>query len=432
MLIICEYGIMRILGPSLNARRRLYRALFILLIAASANAVEPPDPGTVLSADNVSEYSNFLDDTLVDLIAAGHFVVEVMATEPFPVHPEYAKATSAHAGRAHLGDSPGKLIGYVAGRPFPDPPSLEDPHAGEKMAWNARYSYSGDGGRIKPFYWQYRSMRSSTVERELSFAAASLRFKHRTIAPPIPDLPNNPSGIFNALYLRVLAPPDIRNTQLLIHRLEDDTRREEGWLYLGTQRRVRRLPTGQNTDAFLGSDIMIEDFLGYNGRIMDMEWRYIETRAVLLPFFRHDDLELSDREGSIDGFRFVAFGGTGNCFPHIKWQFRTAYVVEAVPKWSQHPLSKRVFYIDAETFAPAYGRLYDNSGALWKFAIAAYSHPDHHLPINKGSYVPILDAVSMIDLQAQHCTTLQPRTEINVDGLKANDFVVQALRAKGR
>lgn len=398
-------------------------------LAGADNAAPPP--GTTLNAGNIAEYAALLDETLVTLIGRGDFSLRVGPTEPFPVHPDYAAATAQHAGQAQLGADPGELAGYIAGRPFP-PPDSSDPRAGEKIAWNMRYGWSGDGGVISPFYWQYRNMRNGKTERELSFEAASLRFKHRVLEAPLPELPTNPSGIFNALYLRVMSPPDIRNTQLLIHRLEDDTRQEEGWLYLGTQRRVRRLPTGQNTDAFLGSDIMIEDFLGYNGRIMDMQWRYLGTREVLLPFFRHDALPLSERTGGLGGFRFVAFKGRGGCYPEITWQFRRAYLLEAVPKWSEHPLSKRLYYVDAETYAPAYGRLYDNRGELWKFAIAGYSHPDHHLPVNQGSHVPILDAVTMIDLQAEHCTTLQPRMEITPTKLKASDFAVQALRARGR
>ena len=397
-----------------------------------ASADEPPLPGTVLDGSNVAAYAEFIDETLVKFIADGKFTLEVAPSESFAVHPEFVEATEKYRGQPSLPNEPGVLNNYVAGRPFPDPPDSNDPRAGDKLAWNLRYSYAGDAGLIKPFYWQYRNMKSSKIERELSFAAMSLRFKHRVVMDPVPDLPNNQSQIFNAIYLQVLDPSDIRNTQLLIHRLEDDTRQEEGWLYLGTQRRVRRLPTGQNTDAFLGSDIMIEDFLGYNGRIMDMEWIYLGTREVLLPFFRHDELELSDRTYGKDGFHFVDFFGQGNCFPKIKWQFRTAYLIEAVPKWKQHPLSKRLYYIDAETFVPAYGRLYDNRGKLWKFAVAGYSHPDHHLEQNRGSYVPVLDAVTMIDLQARHCTTLQARTEINSTGNKASDFAVQALRTKGR
>lgn len=400
--------------------------------AADANEAAPTiPPGTLVDQSNVADYPGVLDETLIGLIEKGFYAVEVTATEPLPPHPDYLAGTEKHAGGVSLGASAGDLLGYVSGRPFPAEPSADDSRAGDKIAWNMRHAFTGDSGVISPFYWQYRNMRTDKLERELSFAAKGLKFKHRIMMDPMPELPNNPSGIFNGLYLQVLSPPDLRNTQLLIHRLEDDTKQEQGWLYIGTQRRVRRLPTGQNTDAFLGSDIMIEDFLGYNGRIMDMTWRYIETKTVLLPFYRHNDLSLSDKS-HIDGYHFVDFTGKGHCFPQIKWQFRRAHVVEAVPKWEQHPLSKRLYYVDAETYLPAYGRLYDRSGKLWKFAIAGYSHPDHHIEANKGTHVPIIDAVSMIDLQAEHCTTLQFRMEVNANDSKPSEFTVQALRKKGK
>ncbi|MFK8068526.1 MAG: DUF1329 domain-containing protein [Gammaproteobacteria bacterium] len=404
--------------------------IFLFILISAALAADDLPSEKIINSENISEYENYLDETLIDLIKKNYFTLEIIPTESFPVHPEYAAATEKNRGKTKLGTLPGEINGYIAGRPFPETPSTDDQLAGDKIAWNMRYAFVGDGGRIAPFYWQYRNMRTDKIERELSFEANSLRFKHRTVTSPIPDLPNNPSAIFNALYLRALAPPDIRNTQLLIHRLEDDTSSERGWMYIGTQRRVRRIPTGQNTDSFLGSDIMIEDFMGYNGRIMDMQWTYLGTKKVLMPFYRHNELEFEKQES--DGFNFIEYEGKGGCFPRVKWQFRTAYVLEVSPRWSQHPLSKRVYYVDAETFMPAYGRLYDRSKKLWKLAIVSYSHPDHHLPINKDSYVPIFDGVTMIDLQANHCTTLQARSEASSKKLTGLDFSVQTLRRKGR
>lgn len=417
-----------------NGSKKHILGFFVSLMAMSvctAQARDLLEHDTVIDHESVKAYSSYLDETLTELIATEHLAIKVGETESFPVHPAYAKLSKDYAGKTKLGQTPGELRNYISGRPFSESPNLDDPKAGEKIAWNMRYGFHGDSGTIKPFYWQYRNMRTAKVERELSFQAANLRFKHRTVLEPIPEIKINPSGIFNALYLQVLEPADIRNTQLLIHRLDDDTQQEQGWLYLGNQRRVRRLPTGQNTDAFLGSDVMIEDFLGYNGRIMDMTWTYLGTQEVLLPFYRHNDLPLSDRTAGED-FRFVDFGGKGGCFPEVTWQLRKAYLLEAKPVLSTHPLAKRLYYVDAETYLPAYGRLYDRSGKLWKFAIAAYSHPDHHLESNKGSYVPILDAVAMIDLQAQHCTTMQARTEVNKTDLRPAEFMVQELRRRGR
>ena len=68
---------------------------------------------------------------------------------------------------------------------------------------------------------------------------------------------------------------------------------------------MRRLATGQITDSFLGSDLMIEDFEGYNGRVSDMKWTYKGTKNVLLPMWNHNELKLSDEFKDPDGYKFV-------------------------------------------------------------------------------------------------------------------------------
>jgi len=106
----------------------------------------------------------------------------------------------------------------------------------------------------------------------------------------------------------VLAPQDLKNTQLLIQRFDDDTKLDDSYLYLGFQRRVRRLPTGQTTDSFLGSDLMIEDFEGYNGRVLDAEWKYVESKVMLTHFYRHSQLKDTEAKDA-DGYGMATFGG---------------------------------------------------------------------------------------------------------------------------
>ena len=112
----------------------------------------------------------------------------------------------------------------------------------------------------------------------------------------------------------------------------------------GFQRRVRRLATGQITDAFLGTDLMIEDFEGYEGRIDDYTWKLLETRNVFLPFHYRNELPLADYRVEKDGFQFVDYHGRGGCFPNTTYELREVYVVEATPDEAAHPLAKRVLY----------------------------------------------------------------------------------------
>ena len=390
-------------------------------------------PGMVINASNVDSVKDALDPALYQHLKDGWLEIKVGETTSFDLHPNYVEASRQGVGKVTLGDSLGQINGFVAGRPFPEEPDANDPRAGEKLAWNYKYGYNwGDNAAITPFYWKYRNMNSAKVERTIKFGFHFLNFKHRVNQEPLPEFADNPSDLFRAIYVQVHEPFDVKNTQLLIHRFSDDTKRDNTWLYLGFQRRVRRLSSGQITDSFLGADIMIEDFEGYNGRLSDMNWTYQGTKTVLLPFYNHNDMELSTQYTEDDGYQFIEYGGKGNCFPNITWQLRKVYLLEADPIDDNHPIARRVHYVDAQTFTLPRTLVYDRKGDLWKSWTIGQAHPDHHLPANKGSGVSIDDSFSMVDLQASHCTTGQFKGQLDPKLNPRSLFTVQNMRAKGR
>jgi hypothetical protein len=401
--------------------------------AQSTPKVEGLSKGMVIDQSNVSQFKDIIDPAFYSFIEKGWTSIVVGDTTSLALHQSYIDASKNGQGKVSLGNAVGEISGWEAGRPFLEEPSQEDPRAGEKLAWNYKYGYNwGDSAAIYPFYWKYRDMESAKVERTIKFNFHFLNFKGRVNQQPTPEINPNPSDLFRSIYVQVLAPDDVRNTQLLIHRAADDLKRDNSWLYLGFQRRVRRLATGQVTDAFLGSDLMIEDFEGYNGRISDMNWVYKSTRYMLMPFFKHNELTLDNETHSDeDGYKVVGFSGQGGCFPDITWQVRKVYQVEASPVNDSHPLSKRVHFIDAQTFTIPRTVSYDRKGAMWKTFTIGQSHPDYHLPSNKGSGVSIDDAFSMIDVQANHCTTGQFKGQVDPELSPPSMFSVQHLRATG-
>ena len=386
--------------------------------------------GTVINKGNADQFKDVLAAGLYKLIKDGSTEVKVGPTTQFMINDSYIKATKANLNKTKLGAKPGdNITGYVAGRPFPEEPDVKDPRAGEKLAWNYKYGVNwGDGAAIYPFYWKYINMSSGKVEKEIKWNFHFLNFMHRTNISPIPEFQPNPSGIYRAIYVKVLEPSDLKNTQLLIQRFEDDSKMDDAYLYLGFQRRVRRLAQGQVTDSFLGSDLMIEDFEGYNGRVSDMNWTYKGTKNVLLPMWNHNDLKLTE-EHKEDGYKYVDFGGQGNCFYQGTHQLRKVYVLEATPVNPNHPVSKRVFYMDAQ-LQNLNGaiEIYDRKGDLWKVWSVGKSHPDHHLPVNKGSGIGIDDAFSMVDVQAKHCTAGAFKGQVDPKLVPPGLFQVQNLR----
>jgi hypothetical protein len=407
-----------------------YILLSLLVLSLASHGQELPAVGVVLTKENVSYYSDFIDVPLKQLIEQGYVSITVGETFTVPMNENFAIQTEKHQNTATINHKNGHLLNYKDGLPFSDAIGINDEQAGLKIAWNIRYTYGGDSSIVDPFIWEYRNMKNDKIERTISFVGKTLRYKHRVSSLPETNLSDNKAGIFSAIYLLAKKPYDLKNTQLLVHRLEDDSARERTWLYLSVQRRVRRLPSGQSTDAFLGSDIMIEDFLGYNGRIKDMTWTLLSREEILVPFFKHTELSTDKQDPT--NYDFGQFHGKGHCFPNVPWQVRKVYKLEAIPKWTQHPLSKRIFYVDAETFMPVLGRFYDRSGDIWRMAIGGFSHPDYHLSENKGSGVMIPSLITMIDVQAQHCTTLKMKTSINPASVTRKNFTVQSLRTKGK
>lgn len=401
---------------------------------SGAPSVAGISAGMTINQANVDQFKDSLDPAMYQFVKNGETEIKVGETTPFDLHPSYVEATKVNLANVSLGDKLGQISGSVAGRPFPQEPSMDDPRAGEKLAWNFKYGYNwGDSAAIMPFYWKFRNMNSGKVERTLKFNFNFLNFTHRTQQTPTPAITPNPSNMFRGTYVQVLKPFDVKNTQLLIQRFEDDLKRDNAYLYLGFQRRVRRLSSGQVTDAFLGSDIMIEDFEGYNGRISDMNWAYKGTKTMLLPMYKHNEMEL-DKETHKDdeGYQVVAFGGKGGCYPNVTYQLRKVYVLESSPVDPNHPISKRDHYIDAQTFTIPRTISYDRKGSMWKTFTIGQAHPDFHLPQNKGSGVSIDDSFTMIDVQAQHCTTGQFKGLVDPTLTPQSKMTVQNLRASGR
>jgi hypothetical protein len=140
----------------------------------------------------------------------------------------------------------------------------------------------------------------------------------------------------------------------------------------------------------------------------------------------------SYKEKKDDDLTVIKFEGKGGCFPSVTWQVRTVHILKATPVNPSHPLKERIFSIDAETYVPLLTRIYDRPGNLWKLGMVAASDSSQHEAKNEDWQGLITDGVSMIDLQARHCTTLQFRTHMPAEDLRPNMFTTQQMRAAGR
>lgn len=387
-------------------------------------------PGMIVNKDNWEVAREVLPHEYLNLIKAGWTEIKVGETIPFTLPQQYIEATRKYAEQVKLTPE-GYLEGLVGGLPFPGKPDPTDPHAGTKLAWNFKRALNwGESARIR-MYWSYIKG-DGMVERTLHFVFHFLNFKYRVFFDPKPEILPNPQELFRALHAQVFDPYDVKDTQLLLWQYADERKRDDSWLYLGVQRRVRRLAQEQRADSFLGSDIFVDDFEGYEGRVTDMNWKYLGEQVLLMPMYKHNELEYKLPDFPIakntddEGYHYVESGGRNNWFPNITWQLRKVYVLEVTPKDPNYPYSRRVWYQDAEQYTNPLSFIYDRKGELWKVFVIGKAHPDFHLPINKGTGSNIDDGPVVIDVQRDHATALRFKGQILPVGPEI--FTLQYMR----
>lgn len=388
--------------------------------------------GGTINQANVDLVKDYIDPGNYELIKKGWWEMKVGAPFDHVLHPTYIEASKKNT---NVGIENGNLTNFTSGRPFPYKPDANDPLAGEKLIWNFEHGRSwGDFGCVQPWYWEYKDMKTEKVERTIKYDRICLaRLGNRAVDDPKPDMDANPAQLYRGIYLRVESPFDLKDTQLLIHKYKDDTKQMDGWIYLGFQRRVRRFSTAQMTDAFLGSDIMVEDFEGYEGQVVDYTWEYKGEKVIMAPFWDHNEA-VAGYESKFpgpNGYKYVGYTGKGGCFMNAPWSLRKVYMLDGKPKDPNHPISKRQMYVDAQVNEIPLQLIYDRKGDWWKMFMIGHQKTDNIDPANAQTLPVVHDAAAFVDVQAEHCTTIYFHGVVKPDIEKPQIFTVQQLRSGG-
>jgi hypothetical protein len=406
--------------------RRLFRALAIAAASAAAAAGEfdldlallnelSPRPGLTLDTDNLAHYGHFVEPDVARFVVAGQATLAVGQPLSFDPHPAYLQATR-----------------QFHGRPFPGEPATEDPEAGRKIAWNMRYAWMGDNGLLPEIHWQLRDWRSERTVFEMLFKARSQRFMYRHVLDPVPFVHDNPEDAYGAFLLTAIDAGSYDGTQALAFANRDESREVNGWVYIPQLGRTQTLAAFSTEESMFGSDILPTDFLLYAGRLVDLEWRYLGSTYLLLPFYRHDQIELSTRKARNHEYWHADLGGRAGCFPRVHWQLRPTLILEGRARDPAALAARRLFFVDRQTFVSPLWKIYRDDGTLWKIMITAYAHPNSHLPENHESGAPIPTVATAIDIRSNRCTTLQLLTIVNSAEVEAADFDAGIMQSGGR
>ncbi len=254
-------------------------------------------------------------------------------------------ATKKYAPTVTVGED-GFIENYadIAGVPFPDP------ETGLEVAWNFDFNTHGDTScyikhapNVNP---KSRSERPSEQKQWEYF------FMHRTEIDPRPAVPDNPKGIHRGIFMHMYEPAEFLNTRYYSLRFADPKKEDVMYMWYAQFRRIRRLSTAQRCDSIDGTDIIYDDEFFWDGHITRNHYTFKGKKELLC--CRHQDISRINRPG-------------GQVPPsNISLERCNTLVVDVVSKNPNYLYSKRVWYVDPESYLILWTDIYDQNGRFWK------------------------------------------------------------------
>jgi hypothetical protein len=156
------------------------------------------------------------------------------------------------------------------------------------------------------------------------------------------------------------------NASLSLEPIDHRLNPRRSWEYLDRLRRVIRLPYLGYDQPAANSDALrtVDDFELFNGATDRFEWTLLGKREMLIPYNAYR--LHSDRLDYADILQ------VGHINPdHTRYELHRVWVVEGrLREGAKHVYSRRVFYLDEDSWQIGVAENYDLQGKLWRVAEA--------------------------------------------------------------
>ncbi len=228
------------------------------------------------------------------------------------------------------------------------------PKSGKQIIWNHLLRYQG--GSIE------RKFHTFVVEKNGNFSKVGVWVK-RVYKTHMDK--KEPNKLFYALG-KYFEPATLIGDILLVHENVDQLNNpRKSWLYNQAQKRVRRAPDIGYDAVGSGSQgqITADQVDAYNGAPDRYEWKILGKKVLIVPYNCN---KLNDKNLS---YKNIIKKGSVN-FELMRYEYHRVWIVEAKLKPnSSHIYSKRVFYVDEDSWSILIDESYSKNGDLWRVGI---------------------------------------------------------------
>ncbi len=396
-------------------------------IAMNLDSIPQFEEGDILKQADLDKLRPFLPPRYIDEYNFPEVAFSVASTGHYPPHPDYLAATEQYANQTRLA-ADGALENYIAGRPFaralinPD-----DPMSGLKAAWNFNYRWQYYGMNVKRYLGALiakggNASQLSGFPEDLiqgggrvirHLVALYQRAYHNHLAQLSQQghlLPIDDAGRFEYKdYVEFLEPYDVRGQRFMIYRYDDPRKQDDAWGFLPQLHKVRRLSTHERDDSIAGTDMTLDDFTGFSGRILDHTWKFLGWKVLLHVMNSRNP--------------YARFYGPNGWLPNDRWELRLCAVVEQTPTSTRNYGSK-IYFWDAETYETSMVLVLDREGVLWKVIdlLHGWSEDASQPEADRGKNLPRNIGFSIVDVKQEQATIFSAYTivypELTVDEIE--------------
>jgi hypothetical protein len=251
------------------------------------------------------------------------------------------------------------LAGVHAAYPFPIP------RTGNEAMWNhlVRFTAVCDRRRIFAYYVE------PSGRATLSSSA------HLLESYPFWDERHPASSTYFRLRISYDGPARRAGEGLmLIDPIDYVERGRRGWQYLPGQRRVRLAPdlSYDTPNSATSGAQTFDDALLFNGAMDRFDFKLVGKKELFVPYNAYRAMYQATPEQLLRP-HFLA--------PElVRWELHRVWVVEATLKpGKRHVYSRRVFYLDEDSWAALLSDQYDGRGELYRAGLA-FMAPSYDLP----------------------------------------------------
>jgi hypothetical protein len=378
------------------------------LLGLGAPAFSDVSPGDVIDKTNWQKVEGLVPESVLNWVKKGDFILDVgqLNFNAGDYWPETAlRSLETNKGKYRLNEEglivdaqTGKTPEHVEGIPFPDV-DQNDPRAAYMLMYNRMcYSYV-IGNTVFPMrgIWVGRG----GYEREIQ----GTFFTYPRVGFPGRMKEDNKDVVEKYSIVQVLAPYDIAGTNVLTWRYLDN-KQDMTYTFVPAIRRVRRMSPANRSDAFLGTDMCVDDGYGYDGKIAAVEWAPVKKVTALVAWLDKDVQALEQNQKgewcSTKDIKDIVFGyekkdwtGAPWAPTNLVWVKRDVLILEFKPKDPYYNYGPQSLWVDAQVpYIIYYKVISDRAGVYWKsivLALTPLESKDKKMRFLQGGFYVTID-----------------------------------------